>query len=438
MINRNLKIIQVKLSSFINNLLIIEELKMTVQINENYLLLKNNYIFSEITQRVEKYQKEHPDAAVIRMGIGDVTRPLPRAVVTEFQSAVAEMGEPDSFRGYGPDQGYDFLIQEIIKNDYSPLGIKLSPQEIFVSDGAKCDTGNFQEIFGVKNRVAVTDPVYPVYVDSNVMAGRTGPLGDDGRYRDLIYLPCTEENGFVPELPETDVDLIYLCFPNNPTGTTLNKEQLKDWIDYAQEHKSIILYDAAYEAYIQEDNIPHSIYEIRGAREVAVEFRSFSKNAGFTGTRCAYTVVPEEAMGYDSQGNSHSLNQLWNRRQTTKFNGVSYPVQAAAGAVYTPDGQKEITESIKYYMNNATIIRENLKKIGLRIYGGVNSPYIWVKTPKDMNSWEFFDLLLEKANVVGTPGVGFGPSGEGYLRLTAFNTIENTEEAMNRISKLSI
>ncbi|OEC88025.1 MULTISPECIES: LL-diaminopimelate aminotransferase [Methanobacterium] len=410
---------------------------MTVKINENYLLLKSSYIFAEIAHRVDKYQKEHPDADVIRMGIGDVTRPLPKAVVKEFKNAVDEMGQADTFRGYGPEQGYDFLIEEIIKNDYTPRGIKLDNDEVFISDGAKCDTGNIQEIFGLDNVIAITDPVYPVYVETNIMAGRGGPMGEDGKYQGLVYLPCTEENDLVPALPEEDVDLIYLCFPNNPTGTALTKEQLAKWVNYAKENDAIILFDAAYEAYIREDNIPHSIYEIEGAKEVAIEFRSFSKNAGFTGTRCACTVVPKELMGYDGEGNPQALNPLWNRRQTTKFNGVSYPIQAAAKAVYSPEGQKEIKESIDYYMKNAEIIRESLTNIGLKIYGGVNSPYIWVKTPNGMDSWEFFDTLLDKAHVVGTPGVGFGPSGEGYFRLTAFNTLENTKEAMNRISKLS-
>ena len=410
---------------------------MAVQINENYLLLKSSYIFAEIAQRVEKYQKDNPDADVIRMGIGDVTKPLPKAVIEEFKNAVDEMAKGESFRGYGPEQGYEFLIEEIIKNDYIPRGIELDNGEVFISDGAKCDTGNIQEIFGLNNIVAVTDPVYPVYVESNIMAGRGGPMGEDGKYEGLVYLPCTEENDFVPELPKTPVDLIYLCYPNNPTGTALTKEQLAKWIDYARENKSIILFDAAYEAYVQEDNIPHSIYEIEGAKEVAIEFRSFSKNAGFTGTRCAYTVVPKEVIGFDSSGNPYSLNPLWNRRQTTKFNGVSYPVQMAAKAVYCEEGQKEIKEYIEYYMKNAAIIRESLAKLGLNIYGGVNSPYIWIKTPNNMDSWEFFDLLLNKAHVVGTPGVGFGPSGEGYFRITAFNTLENTKEAMERISNLS-
>ncbi|AUB58881.1 MULTISPECIES: LL-diaminopimelate aminotransferase [Methanobacterium] len=407
-------------------------------INENYLLIKSNYIFAEIDQRVEKYQNDNPDADIIRMGIGDVTRPLPQAVIEKFTEAVKEMGEAETFQGYGPYRGYDFLIDEIIKNDFNPLGIELSNEEIFVSDGAKCDTGNIQEIFDVTSTVAVTDPVYPVYVESNVMAGRIGPMGDDGRYDKLVYLPCTEENGFVPEIPKIPVDLIYLCYPNNPTGTVLTKEQLAKWVEYARENNSIILFDAAYEAYIQEDDIPRSIYEIEGAREVAIEFRSFSKNAGFTGTRCAYTVVPQELMGYDSEGNPHSINNLWYRRQTSKFNGVSYPIQVAASAVYSPKGQEEIRESVDYYMKNASIIRKSLKDLGLSIYGGVNSPYIWIKTPEGMDSWQFFDFLLDEAHIVGTPGVGFGPSGEGYLRLTAFNTLENTKKAMDRISKLSL
>ena len=393
---------------------------MSVKINENYLLLKSSYIFAEINQKVNKFQEENPDANIIRMGIGDVTRPLPQAVIKEFHRAVDEMGQGETFMGYGPEQGYSFLIKDIIENDFSSRGIELSEDEVFVSDGAKCDTGNIQEIFGLENVVAVTDPVYPVYVETNVMAGRTGPMGEDGRYEKLVYLPCTAENDFVPELPSEPVDLIYLCFPNNPTGTTLNKDQLATWVNYARENNAIILFDAAYESYITEDDITHSIYEIEGAKEVAIEFRSFSKNAGFTGTRCAYTVVPKELMAYDEEGNAQPVNPLWNRRQTTKFNGVSYPIQKAAAAVYTPEGQKEIAESIEYYMENAAIIRESLLEIGLKIYGGVNSPYIWVKTPEGMDSWGFFDLLLKEANVVGTPGVGFGPSGEGYFRITAF------------------
>jgi LL-diaminopimelate aminotransferase len=400
--------------------------------------LKSNYIFAEINRRVEKFQKENPDAAVIKMGIGDVTRPLPKKVVQEFERAVAEMGNADTFMGYGPEQGYSFLINEIIEKDYKPLGIELSSDEVFISDAAKCDTANIQEIFGLENIIAVTDPVYPVYVDSNVMAGRSGPMQDSGRYEGIVYLPCTAENEFIPSLPGTPVDLIYLCLPNNPTGTALTREELAKWVEYARENNSIILFDAAYEAYVTEEDIPRSIYEIEGAKEVAIEFRSFSKNSGFTGTRCAFAVVPKEVMAVDSEGNKHDLNSLWNRRQTTKFNGVSYPVQVAAKAVYSPEGQAEIKESIAYYMKNAAIIRKNMADIGLKVYGGVNSPYIWVKTPENMDSWEFFDLLLTDANIVGTPGVGFGPSGEGYFRLTAFNTLKNTKEAMERISKLSI
>ena len=411
---------------------------MSVKINENYLLLESNYIFAEINRRVDEFQKENPDAQVIKMGIGDVTRPLPKAVVEAFEKSVLEMGQAETFMGYGPEQGYSFLIEEIIKNDFEPLGIELSTDEVFISDAAKCDTANIQEIFGLDNVIAVTDPVYPVYVDSNVMAGRSGPMQDSGRYEGIVYLPCTAENNFIPELPETPVDLIYLCLPNNPTGTALTREDLSKWVEYARENNSIILFDAAYEAYVTEDNIPRSIYEIDGAKDVAIEFRSFSKNAGFTGTRCAFAVVPKEIKAFDLDGNAHDLNSLWNRRQTTKFNGVSYPVQRAAKAVYSPEGQKEIKESIAYYLNNASIVRKSMKDIGLNVYGGVNSPYIWVKTPENMDSWEFFDLLLKKANIVGTPGVGFGPSGEGYFRLTAFNTLENTIEAMNRISRLSI
>lgn len=415
----------------------IERRDRMVQINENYLLLKSNYIFAEIDDRVEKYEKENPDADIIRMGIGDVTKPLPEAVVNGFKKGIDEMGHAETFKGYGPYRGYDFLIEEIIKNDYASLEIQLDSEEIFVSEGAKPDTGNIQEIFGIDSVVAVTDPVYPVYVESNIMAGRGGPMGEDGKYEGLVYLPCTEENNFIPELPKNHVDLIYLCYPNNPTGTVLNKEQLAKWVNYARENKSIILFDAAYEAYVQEEGIPRSIYEIEGAKEVAIEFRSFSKNAGFTGTRCAYTVVPKELIGFDASGNPHSLNELWFRRLTTKFNGVSYPIQVAAKAIYSPEGQKEIKEIVSYYMKNAAIIKESMEKIGLKVYGGVNSPYIWIKTPNNMNSWEFFDLLLNEANIVGTPGVGFGPSGEGYFRITAFNTLENTKEAMERISKLT-
>lgn len=408
------------------------------RINENFLQLPGNYLFSEIARKINKYKADHPEADIIRLGIGDVTQPLVPTVIDGFQKAVSEMGEAKTFRGYGPEQGYSFLINQIIANDYGPLGVELSEDEVFISDGAKCDTGNIQEIFGLDNIIAVTDPVYPVYVDSNVMAGRSGKLGADGRYEKIVYLPCTEANGLKPELPKTKVDIIYLCFPNNPTGMTLTKDELKVWVDYARSSKAIILFDAAYEAYIQEKEIPHSIYEVDGAKEVAVEFRSYSKTAGFTGTRCAFTVVPKSVMAYDSTGKAHELNKLWLRRQTTKFNGVSYPVQAAAAATYTDEGKKQIKEVIKYYMTNAGIIREGLQKLGFKIYGGINAPYIWLKTPGNLTSWEFFDKLLNEVQIVGTPGSGFGPSGEGYFRLTAFGSRENTEKAMERIKKFSL
>lgn len=409
---------------------------MVVKVNEYYSLIQNNYLFVEIARRVDEYQKENPDANLIKMGIGDVTRPLAKSVIKAFKDAVDELGDADTFRGYGPEQGYDFLIEDVIKNDYEPLGIELKNSEVFISDGAKCDTGNFQELFSKDNVIAVTDPVYPVYVDSNVMAGRSGKMGDDGFYENIVYLPCTTENDFVPSLPEEKVDIIYLCYPNNPTGTTLTKEQLKEWVDYAHENDALILFDAAYESFIKTPGIPHSIYEIEGAKEVAVEFRSYSKVAGFTGTRCAYCVVPEEVYIKDDNGENVQLNPLWNRRQSTKFNGVSYPVQRAAQAIYTDEGKKEIQENLDYYVKNAQVIRESLEKLGLKVYGGIDSPYIWFKTPNDIDSWSFFDILLKDANVVSTPGAGFGPSGEGYLRLTAFNTYENTVEAMDRISKL--
>ncbi|KZX10935.1 LL-diaminopimelate aminotransferase [Methanobrevibacter oralis] len=411
---------------------------MVVKINENYLKLKSSYLFVEVARREAEFIKANPDANIIKMGIGDVTKPLVPAVVDAFSEAVSEMGDAGTFKGYGPEQGYDFLAETIIENDYKKRGISFDLDEVFISDGAKCDTGNIQEIFGLTNKIAVTDPVYTVYVDTNVMAGRTGEMSGDGMYEGLTYLKCNAENDFIPELPSNPVDIIYLCYPNNPTGTALTKDQLKVFVDYAKENKAIILFDAAYEAFINEANVPHSIYEIEGAKEVAIEFKSFSKTAGFTGTRCAYTIVPKELMAYDSEGNAIEVNPLWNRRQTTKFNGVSYPVQKAAAATFSKEGKKQIQEIIDYYMENAKIIRESLCDLGLEVCGGVNSPYIWVKTPNNMDSWEFFDLLLNEANVVGTPGSGFGPSGEGYLRLTAFNTLENTTEAMDRISKLNI
>lgn len=411
---------------------------MSVKVNENFDLIQNNYLFVEIARRVELYQKENPTVNLIKMGIGDVTRPLAKSVIKAFHEAVDEMGNADTFKGYGPEQGYDFLIEEIIKNDYEPLGINLDNSEVFISDGAKCDTGNIQELFAKDNIIAVTDPVYPVYVDSNVIAGRSGNMQENGFYENIVYLPSTEENNFVPELPKEDVDIIYLCYPNNPTGTTLTKDQLKKWIDYAHKTDTLILFDAAYESFITEKDVPHSIYEIEGAKDVAIEFKSYSKVAGFTGTRCAYTILPKEVTAKNSKGENVVLNPLWNRRQSTKFNGVSYPVQKAAQAIYTDEGKKEIKENLDYYLANAKVIKDSLEKIGLKVYGGINSPYIWVKTPNNMDSWSFFDLLLNEAHIVGTPGAGFGPSGEGYLRLTAFNTLENTKEAMDRISKLDI
>lgn len=402
-------------------------------VNENYLKLPGSYLFSEIARRVSQFKDENPKADIIRLGIGDVTRPLAPAVVEAMQKAVQEMGRQETFRGYGPEQGYNFLIETIIAHDFRPRGVELAVDEVFISDGAKSDTANFQELFGTDNIVAVSDPVYPVYVDSNVMAGRAGELNARGEFNRLVYLPCTEENGMKPQLPQGKVDLIYLCFPNNPTGMTLSHGELKQWVDYARENRAIILFDAAYEAFIQEEGVPHSIFEVEGAREVAVEFRSFSKTAGFTGTRCAYTIVPKELKVYDSHGNAHNLNSLWLRRQATKFNGVSYPVQAGAFAVFSEQGQRQIHETIRYYMENARIIREGLTTAGYRIFGGVNAPYIWLKTPENTGSWEFFDKLMREAHVVGTPGGGFGTNGEGYFRLTAFGTRENTERAVERI-----
>lgn len=404
-------------------------------INENYLKLPGSYLFSEIARRINKFKAENPTADIIRLGIGDVTQPLPSSVIGAMKKAVDEMGVSETFRGYGPEQGYDFLRNKIVENDYLARGIKLEPDEVFVSDGAKTDTANFQEIFSQDCIIAVSDPVYPVYVDSNVMAGRTGTVNSQGEFGRIVYLPCTEENGMRPSLPSSKVDIIYLCFPNNPTGMTLSKEELKKWVDYARENGSIILFDAAYEAYIQEEGVPHSIFEIEGAQEVAVEFRSFSKTAGFTGTRCAYTIVPKNVKVKDLSGKQHSLNPLWLRRQTTKFNGVSYPVQAGAAAVYTNEGKKQVKELVSYYMANARIIREGLEKAGYKVFGGVNAPYIWLKTPDNMKSWDFFDKLMNEVHVVGTPGAGFGAHGEGYFRLTAFATRENTQRAVERIVK---
>jgi LL-diaminopimelate aminotransferase len=407
------------------------------KINENYLKLKAGYLFPEISKRVKMFTESNPGKKVIRLGIGDVTLPLPPSIVNAMKLASEEMGTSSGFKGYGPEQGYSFLIEEIIKNDYKPLGVSLSQDEIFVSDGSKCDTGNIQEIFSIDSKIAVTDPVYPVYVDTNVMAGRTGESASDGRYSGLVYLPCTKENGFQPDFPKEKVDLIYLCYPNNPTGTTITKSRLKEWVEYAKKNNSIILYDAAYEAFISDPDVPRSIFEIEGAKEVAMEFRSFSKTAGFTGTRCAFIVIPKELNGLSSNGDKVSINQLWNRRHTTKFNGVSYPIQKAAAACYSEAGKKEVRDNISYYMENAKLIREGISKNGYEVYGGVNAPYIWLKTPKSMTSWDFFDELLNKIQVVGTPGSGFGPSGEGYFRLSAFGKREDVIEAVSKIGSLS-
>lgn len=401
------------------------------KINENYQKLPGNYLFSEIARRVASFQERNPGADIIRLGIGDVTRPLPRACTDAMHLAVDEMTGQETFRGYGPEQGYPFLREAILRHNYTSCGIELSADEIFVSDGSKSDCGNIQEIFSVDNRIAIADPVYPVYLDTNVMAGRTGEMGEDGRFSGVTYLPCTAENGFAPEPPREHVDMIYLCSPNNPTGTALSKEELAKWVDYAREEESVILFDAAYAAYITEKDIPRSIYEIPGAKEVAIEFRSFSKTAGFTGTRCGYTVVPKDVAGRGAGGERIPLHGLWNRRHTTKFNGASYIVQRGAAAIYTEEGQQQVRQTIAYYMENARIIREGLKKAGMTSYGGRNAPYIWLKTPEA--SWDFFDHLLEKARVAGTPGVGFGPCGEHYFRLTAFGDRDRTKEAMERI-----
>ena len=386
-----------------------------MKINENYLKLSSNYLFADIAKKVQAFKAENPEADVISLGIGDVTQPLCPAVVEALHKAADEMGQSATFRGYGPERGYDFLRNAIVEHDYRSRGIDIDADEVFVSDGAKSDTGNFQELLSADSVVAVTDPVYPVYVDSNVMAGRK-----------IVKLPCTAENGFVPELPKEHVDVIYLCYPNNPTGTTLTKEQLKVWVDYALQHDALIFYDAAYEAFIQSKDVPHSIYEIPGAKECAVEFHSFSKTAGFTGVRCGYTIVPKTL--------PVPLNQLWSRRQCTKFNGTSYISQRAAEAIYTPDGQLQIRATIGYYMQNAKLMRETLTQMGFTVYGGTDAPYLWLKTPKGMTSWEFFDWMLRSAHVVCTPGAGFGPSGEGFVRLTAFGTHENTEKALHRIA----
>ncbi|MEW6267553.1 MAG: LL-diaminopimelate aminotransferase [Thermodesulfobacteriota bacterium] len=404
-----------------------------IRVNENYLKLQSSYLFSEVTRRVEAFQKENPDKKIIKMGVGDVTRALPDVCIKAFHAAIEEMAADKTFKGYGPERGYDFLRQAVCAADFQARGAEVSADEIFISDGAKCDTGNIQEIFSSDLRVAVPDPVYPVYVDTNVMAGRTG-IFDHGRYEGLVYIELTKENGFTPELPVEPVDLIYLCSPNNPTGATISREKLKLWVDYALENKALILFDAAYETFIRDDALPHSIFEIEGARECAIEFRSFSKTAGFTGTRCAYTIVPKDCLAFDSKGGKQSLHSFWNRRQTTKFNGVSYPVQKAAAAIYSEQGKAQVKELVDYYLRNASLIREKITGMGLDCVGGKNSPYIWVDTGID--SWEFFNLLLNKAGVVCTPGVGFGRCGQGYIRLSAFNNYENVQEAMERIVRV--
>lgn len=401
-----------------------------IKINENYKKLQASYLFSDIAKRVSSFQEANPDKDIIRLGIGDVTRALPEACVKAFHAAVDEMAADATFHGYGPEQGYDFLRQAIAEGDYQSRGCNIATDEVFVSDGAKCDSGNFQEIFADDVRVAIPDPVYPVYVDTNVMAGRTG-AAENGRYTGLTYLDGTKANGFIPALPTEPVDLIYLCFPNNPTGATATKAQLKQWVDYAKQNKALILFDAAYEAFVQDPDLPRSIFEIEGAREVAVEFRSFSKNAGFTGTRCAYTVVPKDCTAYTEAGEPVSIHELWNRRHTTKFNSVSYPVQKAAAAVYTAEGQAQVAELVAYYMKNAKYIREQIENLGYDCIGGENSPYIWIDAKGD--SWDFFDTLLDNAGVVCTPGAGFGKCGEGYIRISAFNSFENVQQAMERV-----
>ena len=404
-------------------------------VNEHFLKLPNNYLFADIAKKVNAFKVSHPKADVISLGIGDVTQPLCPAVIEAMHMAVDEMASKDSFRGYGPEQGYQFLREAIVKNDFVARGIHLEANEIFVNDGAKSDTGNFQELVRWDNSIGVTDPIYPVYIDSNVMIGRAGELGEDGKWSNVTYMPCTAENGFNPALPDKRVDVIYLCYPNNPTGTVITRDELRKWVNYAIKNDALIFYDAAYEAYIQDDDIPHSIYEIKGARKVAVEFHSFSKTAGFTGIRCGYTVVPKELTVATLTGERIPLNHLWNRRQCTKFNGTSYVSQRAAEAIYTPEGKAQVKATIDYYMNNARTMYNTLTELGLKVYGGRNAPYIWVKTPNDMGSWKFFEQMLYEAHVVCTPGVGFGPSGEGYIRLTAFGDADDCKEAMERLKK---
>ena len=404
-----------------------------VQVNENYLKLKAGYLFPEISKRVNIHSQKNISSTLIKLGIGDVTEPLPGACVDAMQKALVEMSTIKGFKGYGPEQGYLWLREKISENEFISRGCEIAPDEIFVSDGSKCDSSNILDILGNDNLIAVTDPVYPVYVDSNVMTGRTGSANDKGSYEGLTYIAINEDNNFRPELPKEKVDIIYLCFPNNPTGATISKQELKDWVDYANRNNSLIFFDAAYEAFIQDVNLPHSIYEIDGAKNCAIEFRSFSKNAGFTGVRCAYTVIPKNLSGKNSKGEKINLWSLWNRRQSTKFNGVSYIVQRGAEAVYSNQGKIEVAKLIKFYMNNASIMRNKLIEAGFKVFGGLNAPYIWIKVPDKMTSWDFFDYLLDKANVVGTPGSGFGLAGEGYFRLSAFNSLSNVNDAMERI-----
>ena len=406
-----------------------------VQVNADYLKLKAGYLFPEISRRIKEFSSKNPNADLIRLGIGDVTEPLPLACREAMKAAIEEMGTEDGFRGYGPEQGYKWLREIISENDYISRGCEISAEEIFVSDGSKCDSSNILDILGKENKIAVTDPVYPVYVDTNVMTGRTGGANSVGEYKGLSYIPINSENGFEAAIPKEKYDLIYLCFPNNPTGAVATKEQLVSWVKYAKENNSLILFDAAYEAFIKDESIPHSIFEIEGSRDCAIEFRSFSKNAGFTGTRCAFTVIPKSLKG-KAGVETVDLWSLWNRRQSTKFNGVSYVVQRGAEAVYSKEGKKQIRKLVSFYMDNAQIIKENLTDAGFEVFGAINAPYAWIKTPKKMSSWDFFDFLLEKANVVGTPGSGFGAAGEGYFRLSAFNSRENVEKAMQRIVKL--
>ncbi len=404
-----------------------------VKVNENYLKLKAGYLFPEIAKRVRLHSQKINPLDLIKLGIGDVTEPLPKICIEAMSNALKEMSTSEGFKGYGPEQGYKWLREKIAKNDFSARGCEIDADEIFISDGSKCDTSNILDILGNDNQIAVTDPVYPVYVDSNVMTGRTGNALDKGGYEGLTYLPISEENDFKPEIPSTKLDIIYLCFPNNPTGATISKDEIKKWVNYANDNNSLIFFDAAYEAFIKDVNIPHSIYEIEGAKNCAIEFRSFSKNAGFTGVRCAYTVIPKSLKGICSYGDEIDLWSLWNRRQSTKFNGVSYIVQRGAEAVYSQEGKIEVQNLVDFYMNNAEIMRNRLINAGFKVYGGVNAPYVWLKVPDKMSSWDFFDYLLEKSNVVGTPGSGFGLAGEGYFRLSAFNSLENVTSAMERI-----